>query len=268
MKFSLLMSTYYLDNTLYLKQSFMSLYKQTIKPTEIIIVGDGPIPSKNILLIEELSLKFNVKFIQLEKRVKLGGALRKGLAACSYSLVARFDTDDICEPHRFEIQLQYMASNPNIDICGSYASIIDENGTIKDELKRPLFHKSILQIIWSCPIIHPSVMMRKDKILKLGSYKSLLFSNQEDFELWIRSANNGIKFGNIPKCLIRYRRSEKSKKYRNSILNGLAKLFYGLPAWFSFDRRLFSLFAIIYPVLRPLLPHKFNIIIHKLDPRN
>ena len=43
------MSTYYLDNTLYLKQSFMSLYKQTIKPTEIIIVGDGPIPSKKYL---------------------------------------------------------------------------------------------------------------------------------------------------------------------------------------------------------------------------
>ena len=229
------MATYHLDDTLHLKQSFISLDKQTVKPTEIIIIGDGPIPSKNILLIDELSLKFNVKFIQLEKQVKLGGALRKGLAACSYPLVARFDTDDICEPHRFEIQLQYMASNPNIDICGSYASIIDENGTIKDELKRPLFHKSILQIIWSCPIIHPSVMMRKDKILKLGSYKSLLFSNQEDFELWIRSANNGIKFGNIPKCLIRYRRSEKSKKYRNSILNGLAKLFYGLPAWFSFD---------------------------------
>ena len=138
------------------------------------------------------SIKFNVKFIQLEKRVKLGGALRKGLAACSYSLVARFDTDDICEPHRFEKQLEYMASNPNIDVCGSYASIIDENGMIEDELKRPLFHKSILQIIWSCPIIHPSVMMRKDKILKVGSYKSLLFSNQEDYELWIRSANNGI----------------------------------------------------------------------------
>lgn len=247
----------------------MSLHEQTIKPTEIVIIGDGPIPIKNILLIEELSLKFNVKFIQLEKRVKLGGALRKGLAECSYPLVARFDTDDICEPNRFEIQLQFMEAHPNIDVCGGYASIINENGfMILKELRRPLLNNKIQEIVWSCPIIHSSVMMRKDKILKVGSYKSLLFSKHEDYELWIRSAKNGIVFGNIPNRLIRIRRSEKSKNSRNTFLNGVAKLCYGLPAWFSYDRRLLSLLSLIYPTIRPLLSKRLNDSIFKFDPRN
>ncbi len=108
MRFSLLMATYHGDDPLYLKEALASLFEQTVKPTEIVIVGDGPIPSENRLLIEELNTHFSVQFIPLKERVGLGGALRLGLTACRYPLVARFDADDICEPQRFETQLQYM----------------------------------------------------------------------------------------------------------------------------------------------------------------
>ncbi|MES9845975.1 MAG: glycosyltransferase [Candidatus Sedimenticola sp. PURPLELP] len=267
MHFSLLMATCHGDNPLYLKDALASLFEQTVKPSEIVIVGDGPIPSENRLLIDELNAHFSVRFIPLKERVGLGGALRQGLTACRYPLVARFDTDDICEPQRFETQLKYMESHPNVDVCGSYATIVDESGIIQGELQRPLDHESICKIIWSCPVIHPSVMMRKERILGVGNYRSLLFDRQEDYELWVRSVRNGIVFNNIPHRLIRYRRTGDAYHSRNSIVNGFGRLWYGLSAWFSYDRRPLSLLALIYPTVRPLLPRRLNNIFFGLDPR-
>ena len=38
--------------------------------------------------------------------------------------VARMDADDICVPHRFEKQVQYLDEHPEIDILGSNALLL------------------------------------------------------------------------------------------------------------------------------------------------
>ncbi len=258
MPFSLLMSTYHRDNPEYLEEALASLTAQTVLPGEIIIMGDGAIPTENRLVIEQFSEQLPIRFIPIKKHIGLGGALSLGLSKCTYPLVARFDTDDICEPHRFERQLQHMESNPTIDVCGSYATLIDMLGKTKGELKRPLQHNHILKVIWSCPIIHPSIMMRKERILKAGNYRSLPIDREEDHELWIRAARHGLIFHNIPEPLIRYRRTETTKQPRNTISTGFARLWYGFPAWLVFDRRPHSLLALTYPTVRPLLPRCVN----------
>ena len=267
MPFSLLMSTYHRDKPEYLEEALASLTAQTVPPDEIIMMGDGAIPTRNRLIIERFSEQLPIRFVSIKKPIGLGGALRLGLSQCTYPLVARFDTDDICEPHRFERQLHHMNLHPNIDVCGSYATLIDKFGKAEGELRRPLQHDHILKIIWSCPIIHPSVMMRKESILKAGNYRSLAIEREEDHELWIRAARHGLIFHNIPEPLIRYRRTEVTKQSRNAIGIGLGRLWYGFPAWLAYDRRLHSLLALTYPAVRPLLPRRANEWLFTHDPR-
>lgn len=266
-KFSVLMATYAEDNPHYLKEALSSLLHQTVVPAEVVIVGDGPVPLENLNLIKKFSHCLSISFVAIEKNIGLGGALRVGLEQCKFSLVARFDTDDICENNRFERQLHVMNSHPNIDICGSFAAVINEKGIVKDELIRPSEDKSIKQLIWSCPMIHPSVMMRKSKILDIGSYKQLPCKRQEDLELWARAARYGLRFHNIPEKLIKYRRTATAVRKKNTCLVGLYRFRYGVLAWYTFDRRLKSLAALCYPALRPLLPAKLNNYLFKFDPR-
>lgn len=49
--------------------------------------------------------EINFVTVKLEKNSGLGLALAEGIKHCSNELVARMDTDDICVPDRFEIQL-------------------------------------------------------------------------------------------------------------------------------------------------------------------
>ena len=62
----------------------------------------------------------------LKENQGLGKALNEGLRHCSYELVARMDTDDICYPTRFEEEVKYMGENPDTDICGSWISEFSE----------------------------------------------------------------------------------------------------------------------------------------------
>ncbi|MFR1054231.1 MAG: glycosyltransferase [[Clostridium] scindens] len=56
--------------------------------------------------------------MKLEKNQGLGNALRVAVENSKYEWIARMDSDDVSVPYRFEQQLKYFASNPNIDIIG------------------------------------------------------------------------------------------------------------------------------------------------------
>jgi glycosyltransferase involved in cell wall biosynthesis len=94
--FSVLLSVYYKENPLYFRISLDSIFNQTVLPTEIVLVKDGPLTSELDTVIEEYKLKYPIlKILPLIKNVGLGKALNEGLKYCSYELVARMDTDDI-----------------------------------------------------------------------------------------------------------------------------------------------------------------------------
>ncbi|MCK8073695.1 glycosyltransferase [Vibrio sp. 1CM23M] len=265
-KFSVLMSTYLNDDPYNLHLSMSSLCEQSVKPNEVLLVIDGPIPDENRAILQSFVERLNIKFVQLPNNVGLSNALRIGLEKCNYELVARFDTDDICESTRFEEQLKVFNLG-NIDICGSFAEVIDETGVPLGELIVPSSHYDIRKLIWSCPLIHPSVMYRKSKILKIGSYKKNINYRQEDYELWIRAMDDNLIFFNIEKKLIKYRKPHGYYK-RNGMSIGINRFKIGVYPWMKYDKRLLSLLALIYPIVRPILSVSIiEFITKKFDPR-
>lgn len=203
-EFSILMSIYIKEKPQNVRDCFESLEKQTVPAAEWVIVEDGPLTEDLYSVLDEYEQKYKdiIKRVPLLNNVGLGLALREGIQHCSYELIARMDTDDICREDRFEKQLQKFDSDSELDICGSH--VIEFEGN-KDNIvcKRtvPLFDKDIKEYQKRRDgLNHVSVMFKKSSVLKAGNYKSCLL--MEDTLLWVNMFKSGAKAVNIDDSLV------------------------------------------------------------------
>ena len=123
-KFSVLMSVYYKDDASYLQDSLDSIFEQTTKADEVVLVEDGPLtPDLHNVINHYSHMHKELKILPLQKNGGLGRALNEGLKHCSYDVIARMDADDIAKPERVRKQLEVMEIHPEYDLVGSW---IDE----------------------------------------------------------------------------------------------------------------------------------------------
>ncbi len=222
LKFSVLISIYCKEIPEYLDLSLESITdKQILKPDEIVLVKDGPLTKKLDDVIKKYINKYPnlFKIISLEKNYGLGKALNIGLENCSYELVARMDGDDISKPERFKEQIKIFKNNPDLDICGSWIDefqMKDKELKVQSIRKVPETNNEIYQKLkFICAFNHPTVMYKKSKILKAGSY--LQTFALEDYYLWVRLALNKCEMYNIQKSLIYFRVTNGTAKRRGGI---------------------------------------------------
>ena len=188
MKFSVLMSVYRNDNPKDFQSAFKSISDlQTLKPSEIVLVVDGPIGERLNMAIEDFEKNCPcLKVLRLKENVGLGKALSLGLAEVSYELVARMDADDLSVPDRFKKQIVYMQNHPDCDLLGGQITEFIEEPWNKVG-KRIVPCEDVEIAAWMkkrCPFNHMTVMFRKSSVLRAGNY--LDWHYNEDYYLWIR----------------------------------------------------------------------------------
>ena len=272
-RFSVLMSIYKKESPGYFDLSLESLYVQRSDIGEVVLVKDGPLTEDLDDLIGKWHKRFDdkLKLVELKANVGLSKALNQGLKQCRFDWVARMDTDDVCKPERLALQAEFIEKNPNVDVLGSYAITIDETGAEKKLLKVPLGHNRIKKFVWSCPMIHPTVCFRKDKILALGGYNPEAGPRQDDYDLWFRCAAAGYVFANIPKPLLLYRFTDDQIR-KNTLKVG----YYRLRVGFKGNRMLkagpVAYLGVMVPFVRAMLPYPLNVwfykLLSKVNPRN
>ena len=217
MAFSVLISVYQREKPQYLEQALESLLEQTLLPTEVVIVEDGPLTDELYAVIEAFKTRFAATVsVVLPRNVGLGLALNHGLKECHYPIVARMDSDDICKPRRFEKQLEILRTHKEIDIVGSW---IDEFLGTKENIistrKVPETHQEILHFArYRCPLNHPAVVFRKEAIEKVGCYRKVRL---EDYDLWIRALQSGAVFYNLQESLLWFRFSAEAFHRRGGL---------------------------------------------------
>ena len=160
-KFSVLMSVYKNDKPEFLYCAIKSVtLLQTLQPSEVILVIDGPISVElnNCIkmLMEEIPY---IRPIRLLENKGLGNALYEGLLACSFEIVMRMDSDDISVPNRFEKQIRYMEMHPDVSVLGGQISeFIDTEDNVVGYRVVPQTPEEIAHVIkWRCPFNHMSV---------------------------------------------------------------------------------------------------------------
>lgn len=209
MNFSVLMSVYYKERPEYLKAALESVFQQTLPPTEVVLVEDGALNAELYSVVHEMESRYaaQLKVVKILENSGLGNALNIGLEHCSYDLVVRADSDDICKPNRMERQVNFMSQNLQIDCCSAWIEeFIDSPTNVKTIKNLPETSEEIFEYGKTrCPINHPAVIFRKQSVLNAGGYKH--FPLFEDYYLWVRMLMNGCKMYNLQESLLYFRSS-------------------------------------------------------------
>jgi len=227
MKFSVLMSVYEKEDPAYFNLAMQSIWdKQTLKPDEIVLVKDGPLTNELSCLIEQWQQKHPglFKIVSLSENSGLGVALQQGLKACSYSIIARMDADDISCPERFEKQLKFLLENPDIAVVSSWMACFKDNpNKIIFIRQMPQKYEDISRIAkFRNPICHPPVMFRRSAIEAVGGYSNR--PRNQDYHLWARMLLNGFKITCIPETLYKFRCNSNFLKRRASFQHMLSMI--------------------------------------------
>lgn len=216
--FSVLMSLYYKENPEYLKESLNSVFGQALPPDEVVLVEDGPLTDDLYAVVTEFSDKYPVlKVIPLPVNSGLGKALNEGLKHCSYDLVVRMDTDDISKPERFEKQVRFMESHPDIDVCSAWIEEFNHDvSNIVSVRRLPEKNHEIYQYGKKRnPVNHPAVIFRKHSVENVGGYQP--FYLFEDYYLWVRMLMNGSCFYNFQESLLYFRTGDAMFERRGGL---------------------------------------------------
>jgi len=204
--FSVAMSVYKNDNPIFFDRALDSITnKQTVKPSEIVLVVDGPVPDETNKVIDKYSAQYNLKVIRLEANGGLGNALRISTENCLNELIARMDSDDVAVEDRFEQQLTYLSLNKNVDVVGGNISeFIDREDNLVSYRIVPTSDDALKQYLKKrCPFNHMTVMFRKAALFKAGGY--LDWHYNEDYYLWVRMCLHHCVFANTGTILVNVR---------------------------------------------------------------
>lgn len=184
----------------YIGATLETLVNQDMQNFETVCVDDGSTDT-SLEIINTFQDRLNLKIIS-RPNTGIVGALNDGIDSASGSLITRLDADDLCHPRRLSQQLAFMNSHLDVVAVGSSAALIDEVGRKIGVFPAKVDHGSICDGLFrgESMIHHPSVMMRKQAVERIGAYREG-YCPAEDYDLWLRLTEVG-QLANIQEALI------------------------------------------------------------------
>lgn len=188
----------------YVAAATESILSQTFQDFEFIILDDGSTDS---------SLAILKKYAALDPRIHLVSRANRGLVATLNEManlargrfLARMDADDISHTTRFERQFAFLIAHDAVAAVGTKGLYIDPDGDPLTAFLDPLTHEQINAslLVPELGIIHPSAMIRRSALLRIGGYRSE-YVHAEDLDLWLRLGEIH-QLHNLDQVLISYR---------------------------------------------------------------
>lgn len=201
-KISVLIPIYNVEET-YLKACLDSILKQTYQDFEILLLNDG---TKNENMEAFISSFHDNRILYRKNDINQGISKSRNILMdwAQGDYFAVMDQDDIAMPDRFEKQLAFMESHPEVGICGSDYKRFGywkKNGVVShrgssDEIAAGLFFK--------CTIHHPSAFIRASVIRENKIRYNSNYISANDRHLYLDIMKHA-KLANIPEILMLYR---------------------------------------------------------------
>ncbi|MBI3652058.1 MAG: glycosyltransferase family 2 protein [Acidobacteria bacterium] len=209
---SILMPAYKVDQ--YIGAALDSVFQQTCKDFEVIVINDGS-PD----LLEQVLEPYLERIVYIkQENAGQSAARNRAIEIARGRYLALLDPDDIWMPEYLSTQLAIMESDPSISVLYSDAWLFGD----------PLYEgKSYMQ---TCPStgevtlqkliteechVMISALMRRDVVLRVGLFDEALRSS-EDFDLWVRIAAAGYRIAYHRQPLVYYRRRPESLSADNT----------------------------------------------------
>ncbi len=203
---SVVMPTY--NGERFLRPAIASILNQTFSDFELIVVDDASTDSTPQILAELTDNDARLIVLTNDRNLGIAGATNRALAAARGQYVALQDHDDISLPHRFQTQVDFLDSHPDIALVGSAATLIDENSVAYAEFPLPCEEIDIKwRLLFFGDAFHyTSTMLRRDALIQIKGYgEDPAFRFAEAYDPFSRLAMH-YHVANIPETLVLWRR--------------------------------------------------------------
>jgi glycosyltransferase EpsE len=243
------------------EEAMDSLLSQTYSNFKIILCDDGSSDKTYQLALTYARRNKNILLIKNNRNHGLSYTLNHCLKYVDTEFVARMDADDISMPTRFEKQLTFLKSHPEIAIVSSAMLYFDEKGVFrKGSVKE---YPEPKDFVSGSPFCHAPSMVRKEAFDAVGGY-SEKFKRGQDYYLWFRMYALGFRGYNFKEPLYKMRDDQNAMnrrkfKYRIDEMYMKQKGYQmlGLPFYYQ----IFSL----KPILVGMLPKWLYSTLHRLQ---
>ena len=190
----------------YIAEALDSVFAQTFKDFEVIIVNDG---SPDTDELERVLAPYLTRVVYLKQPNRGPSAARNtGINAARGRYVALLDADDAWLPEYLAEQARALEAQPELDLIYSDAMLFGEGeGAGSSFMKTypsrgPVTVESLLT--QKCAVITSCVVARREALVAAGLFDER-YRRVEDFQLWVRMAHGGARLGYQRKILARHR---------------------------------------------------------------
>lgn len=181
----------------WLLEAVDSVLQQTRNDFEIIMVDDGS--TEDVCLLSRYN-DSRIFYIRQDNKGP-AEARNNGIKHARGKYIAFLDADDLFLPDKLEVQYQYMEQHPEVLLTHTSYQRIDNQGVVISGQHSGLYtYKHYTDLMVSCPIATPTVMVRGDVLRSFDIKFPSGIHVGEDILFWIEIAKTG-KIVGIDKVL-------------------------------------------------------------------
>lgn len=208
---SVLMGIYNCADTL--EEAVDSILAQTYTNWELIMCDDCS-TDNTLEVAKKIAQKDSrIVVINNDKNLTLAPTLNNCLKIAKGEYVARMDGDDICDPTRFEKELNFLQQNQEFALVSTRMNMYDENGVFGVTTAKDYPCKE--DLLKGPPFCHAGCMMKKSVLDQVNGYNTdKSVERVEDYDLWFRIYTAGYKGANLQEALYSMRDDRNAVKRR------------------------------------------------------
>lgn len=212
----------------YLRTAIRSILAQTCQAFRFLIVDDASTDTTR-----EIARSYpdaRIELLCLPRNVGQTAALNAGLRHAASPWIARMDADDYAAPERLAQQLRAVDEDPMLDCVGTCAWLFRDDPRVVDGvIEKPLQDAAIKrQLLRAVPLIHGSLLMRRNAVLEVGGYDER-YRYSADWDLYHRWLPRSRAM-NLPQRLIGIRRHPQQDSYSRRAVDENLEIFSRLLA--------------------------------------
>lgn len=184
----------------HLREAIDSILAQTFRDFEFLILNDASTDPQ----VEEVVKSYadpRIVYAKNERNLGISGARNRLLDMARGKYCAVMDHDDISMPTRFEKQVAFLETHPEVGIVGSFIENM-MNGKVRPAPADDVAIKKMLMIY--CRLGHSSCMIRRAVLENEHIRYEEIFSPAEDYALFARLLPV-TRFAILQEPLLRYR---------------------------------------------------------------
>ena len=188
----------------YIIETIESIYDQTYKQVEIIIVDAGseePVDSTKFVSFASL----DIRLLRVAERIYPGQARNFAFGSAKGEYILLVDADDILDSTFLEKSVRILSGHPQIGVVSANAVMFGyRHGMIESKVT------NLEDILVFCNCVGCG-LVRRSTWISAGGYDETMINGYEEWDLYVRITKRNWSLFIIPENLIFYRQKQPSE---------------------------------------------------------